>query len=155
MNKYFHVKFSIVFHFHRDIDECTAYAEYDYEENRSISKSICSHECMNTVGSYICKCPDHFHLLEDKQRCEKDFCRHLGDIASNKSKCSHDCIDETDGYHCKCPDGMVLQADQKTCMAIDVCKTSGDRCLPGKCINTNDGSFRCDCPTGFAEYNQR
>lgn len=27
----------------RDIDECTAYAEYDYDENRSVSKSICSH----------------------------------------------------------------------------------------------------------------
>lgn len=135
----------------RDVDECTAYAEYDYDENRSVSKSICSHECINTVGSYICKCPENFHLL-DKQRCEQDLCRHLGDIASNKTKCSHDCIDETDGYHCKCPDGMVLQTDQKTCIGVSA---RSDQCLPGKRVSTDNDSFKCDCPTGYAELNQR
>lgn len=81
----------------------------------------------------------------------------MNDISANKSKCSHDCVDETDGYHCKCPDGMKLDTDMKTCLSqsVDTCSTSGDRCLPGKCVNNEDGSFRCECPNGFAEYNQR
>lgn len=141
----------------RDIDECTAYAEYDYVEDRSVRKSICSHECINTPGSYVCKCPEKYHLLDNKQQCERDFCRHLGDMTSNKTKCSHDCVDEADGYRCYCPEGMTLQDDGKTCAAMfNMCAASGDRCLPGTCVNTNDG-FRCDCPSGFAavEQNQR
>lgn len=146
---------SICIYILRDIDECTAYAEYDYDENRSVSKSICSHECINTIGSYICKCPEKYHLLDDKQRCERDFCRHLGDLSLNKTKCSHDCVDEADGWHCKCPDGMELQNDGKTCVEeLDLCAISGERCLPGNCIN-NGSSFYCDCPDGFASHNQR
>lgn len=117
---------------------------------------------MNTIGSYICLCRTNFHLLEDKRTCEQDYCRHLGDVTSNKTKCSHDCVDEVDGYKCKCPEGMDLDADLKTCIyslngreMIDACATSEDRCLPGKCINTDNGSFDCECPTGFALHNQR
>lgn len=118
-------------------------------------KSFCSHECVNTIGSFICKCPNDQHLRDDKRTCEQDLCKHLNDIDANKSKCSHDCVDEADGYHCKCPHEMTLDADMKTCIKPDVCSTSGDRCLPGKCVAKEDGSFQCECPTGFDEYNQR
>lgn len=148
------------FFYDRDIDECQTLSDYEYDENTPTARSICSHECINTVGSYVCRCPNDFHLREDKRTCEQDFCRHLGDILANKTKCSHDCVDDANSYHCKCPDGMDLDVDMKTCIGIsivtqDSCSVSGERCLPGKCINTESGSFKCECPTGFAEYNQR
>lgn len=78
----------------RDIDECTTLSDYEYDENIPTAKSICSHQCINTLGSYVCKCPLNFHLRDDKRTCEQDFCRNLGDISSNKTKCSHDCVDD-------------------------------------------------------------
>lgn len=152
-----HIRFMCVYLHFSDIDECTENGEFDDLEETWVKKPICTDECVNTMGSFICKCRENFHLLDDKKTCERDFCRHLGNVSSNKTKCSHDCVDGDDGYHCYCPDGMTLQEDGKTCAAagLDMCATSGDNCLPGKCINTNDGlNFRCECPSGFASVEQ-
>lgn len=96
----------------RDIDECTTLSDYEYEDNVPTARSICSHECVNTLGSYLCKCPLNFHLRDDKRTCEQDFCRHLGDVASNKTKCSHDCVDDgnvTHPFGCISIQNIILQ----------------------------------------------
>lgn len=130
----------------KDIDECTAYSEFDYDEDRATTRSICSHECVNTDGAFICKCPENHHLHSDKRTCERDLCQHLGD--DTKVKCSHECVDEAEGYRCKCPEGMELHSDAKTCVqvTIDLCGTENGGC--SDICNTVNNQVVCDCVEG-------
>lgn len=137
----------------RDIDECTAYRDYEYED--TAPRSQCSHLCVNTVGSWNCQCPDNYHLEQDKRSCAKDFCQHLGNSDPNKAKCSHECVDGPDGYQCKCPQGQTLAADAKTCVSeqaeFNACDDELDQCSPGECVNGAGGTYTCNCPKGYAE----
>lgn len=138
----------------RDIDECTTLADYEYEDNVPTGKSICSHECVNTIGSFLCKCPPKYHLTDDKRTCERDFCRHLNDIDTNRTKCSHDCVDDANGYQCKCPANMDLDVDGKTCVSLTIESTDIDYCEQnnGNCsdvCNVINGEAVCSCDDGF------
>lgn len=147
----------------------------DYDGNddgqETDQQSPCSHECINTHGSYRCLCPDNFHLQYDQRTCVRDFCEHLTDDL-NKTKCSHDCIDQKEGYQCSCPPGSLLivlfshkckrhslvtghklDTDFKTCLVDNPCEQE-NHCSPGMCINTNDG-YRCECPSGYIEKAKR
>ena len=42
-----------------DIDEC----------NENV-KNNCSHMCINSPGSYYCKCPNGFHMSQDNKSCK-------------------------------------------------------------------------------------
>lgn len=44
-----------------DIDECELYPN-----------KLCSHICVNTVGSYRCECPDGYSLHTDESTCIRD-----------------------------------------------------------------------------------
>ena len=50
-----------VSHYYIDIDECL-------DNNGS-----CSHECVNTVGSYYCECPTGHHLQPNNHDCEGEY----------------------------------------------------------------------------------
>ena len=49
---------------HTDVNEC-----------RQKFKGDCSHECVNTQGSYYCRCPNGLQLLQDNKtyKCPKGF----------------------------------------------------------------------------------
>uniref|UniRef100_H3ANE1 Tolloid like 1 n=1 Tax=Latimeria chalumnae TaxID=7897 RepID=H3ANE1_LATCH len=51
-------------HFFSDKDECS-------KENGG-----CQHECINTVGSYVCQCRNGFVLHENKHDCKEAKCEH-------------------------------------------------------------------------------
>ena len=44
-----------------DIDECELYPN-----------KLCSHTCVNTIGSYRCECPQGYSLHSDESTCIKD-----------------------------------------------------------------------------------
>ncbi|XP_037034819.1 fibrillin-1 isoform X2 [Bradysia coprophila] len=137
-----------------DIDECEMESDYDVtDDQETYAQSPCSHECVNTHGSYLCLCPDNFHLQYDHRTCIRDFCEHLTDEL-NKTKCSHQCHDEKDGYVCSCPPGLQLDTDSKTCLVNNNQCEQENHCSPGVCINTNDG-YRCECPSGYIEKAKR
>lgn len=48
----------------QDINECDL-ADIDSDSWR-MTYRYCEHKCENTVGSYICHCPQGYHLLEDQ-----------------------------------------------------------------------------------------
>ena len=79
------------------------------------SSHICSHECVNLIGSYKCVCPELFHLHDDKRTCIRDFCEDLNNPELNKTKCTHTCSEGREGFQCSCPEDMELLNDYKTC----------------------------------------
>ena len=39
------------------------------------NNGTCSHDCINTEGSYHCKCPPGYILLPNKRDCEGEYSR--------------------------------------------------------------------------------
>ncbi|XP_048452182.1 matrilin-2-like [Rhincodon typus] len=71
----------------------------------------CEQICVNTPGSYICKCEKGFILNSDQKTCRRiDFCIQAG------HNCEHDCVSTEDSYFCRCRKGYVLHPDGKTCL---------------------------------------
>ncbi|XP_069771809.1 matrilin-2-like, partial [Narcine bancroftii] len=70
----------------------------------------CEQICINTPGSFICKCKDGFILNNDQKTCRKiDHCN-LGEHG-----CEHDCVNTGTSYVCRCRSGFTLNPDGKTC----------------------------------------
>ncbi|CAH2255290.1 thrombomodulin [Pelobates cultripes] len=147
----------------QDIDDCGAHPD------------ICDQICINTPGSFLCKCHPGFEMIdgqcEDIDECDMSICEDQcnntygsyscscssGYIVDDKNpnKCKQFCgqrscealCDPNDGL-CNCPDGYVLDdlgAEGKFCVKIDECDSEPCK---GMCIN-NHGSFECICPEGF------
>ncbi|XP_055629527.1 fibrillin-2-like isoform X2 [Toxorhynchites rutilus septentrionalis] len=141
----------------RDVNECEAYGgEVDYDEEEPVERvpvSVCSHTCVNTVGSFECSCPESFHLNHDRRTCVRDFCADLYENP-NKTKCSHECKDGAEGFVCKCPEFHILdEYDRKTCLNVYSCgEAHKNRCEPGVCRILEGGDYRCECPSGYQTH---
>ncbi|XP_052691021.1 uncharacterized protein LOC128168863 isoform X6 [Crassostrea angulata] len=115
-----------------DINEC------------NISDNACNsytEECINTDGSFICKCKDGFTNSTNGSCSDIDEC--LQD-----SPCDHICNNTDGSYVCGCRDGYNL-VNFTRCEDIDECSTidtGTDGCQ--NCTNT-PGSFRCSCFAGY------
>nr|XP_016925943.2 latent-transforming growth factor beta-binding protein 1 [Drosophila suzukii] len=124
----------------QDINECEL-VDHDPKTGRE-SPRYCKHKCENTVGSYICHCPEGYHLLEDHQSCALNG-RNRPAIIIPKA--------------IECPSGFKPSADGTKCQDIDECelvdhdpKTGREspRYCKHKCENTV-GSYICHCPEGY------
>ncbi|XP_070548454.1 fibrillin-2-like isoform X9 [Ptychodera flava] len=108
-----------------DINEC------------ELNPPVCGYQCENTIGSFICKCPEGFELAEDGQTCyDRNEC------LSENIDCEFECNNTIGSYQCICPTGEQLAADGKTCIdvpCIPPCENGGV-CMVG----------RCSCPSGFS-----
>lgn len=49
------------------------------------------------IGSFICSCPENFHIHDDLRTCIRDYCADLENDLLNKTKCSHECVDAHEG----------------------------------------------------------
>uniref|UniRef100_A0A3B4ZWE1 EGF like domain multiple 6 n=1 Tax=Stegastes partitus TaxID=144197 RepID=A0A3B4ZWE1_9TELE len=78
-----------------DIDECVT------------GKSLCPYnrQCVNTFGSYYCKCQDGYDL---KYVDGKYDCVDLDECAAGTHKCSHHavCLNTQGSYKCRCKSGF-------------------------------------------------
>ncbi|CRK94788.1 CLUMA_CG008282, isoform A [Clunio marinus] len=169
--------------FCEDINECEIYDnDYEDESNNDDGDDVpiarpkatfCSHTCTNLIGSFICSCPENFHIHDDKRTCVRDYCADLSNSELNKTKCSHECIDRQEGYSCECPNGFTLQNDLKTCKEdfveeigeveketesdseeefesiVECSSTHHEHCSPGNCVVVGD-ELACSCPSGYA-----
>ncbi|KAK1805712.1 hypothetical protein P4O66_001976 [Electrophorus voltai] len=102
-------------------------------------------QCINTVGSFHCRCNVGYTT---------DFsgtsCVDLDECAQSPKPCNFLCKNTEGSYLCSCPRGYILQPDGKTCKDLDECSTKQHNCQ-FLCVNTI-GGFTCKCPPGFTQH---
>uniref|UniRef100_A0A452S9M8 Fibrillin 3 n=1 Tax=Ursus americanus TaxID=9643 RepID=A0A452S9M8_URSAM len=113
-----------------DVDECVS--------------SPCHHgDCVNTPGSYHCRCHEGFQATSARQACVDH-----NECATTTTCANGVCINEDGSFTCLCKSGFLLAPSGRYCVDIDECRTPGI-CINGHCTNT-EGSFRCHCLGGLA-----
>ncbi|XP_066993764.2 fibrillin-2 [Anabrus simplex] len=141
-----------------DIDECI--------ENEGICEEGA---CVNTDGGVICECPEGYVLSAKDMRCidvREELCYdsfHRGQcslprmvpITAKQCCCSMGAAwgnycercpyPDSEEFNRMCPQGIGRQDNG---VDLNECLFMPNACDGGDCINT-DGSFRCDCPSGY------
>ncbi|KAJ7327683.1 Growth arrest-specific [Desmophyllum pertusum] len=113
-----------------DIDECLS------------SNGFCTHQCVNTAGSYRCECPTGFYLDSNGRSCsDHDEC-----LLSHHG-CQHTCNNFDGSFFCSCHSGYALKKDNRTCSDINECRTGAHSC-EHKCPQ-HSGSYGCSCFHGY------
>uniref|UniRef100_A0A7N4V6G5 Matrilin 2 n=1 Tax=Sarcophilus harrisii TaxID=9305 RepID=A0A7N4V6G5_SARHA len=108
----------------------------------NIMEHNCAHFCINTPGSYLCRCKQGYILNTDQKTCRKlDYC------ASLNHGCQHECVNTEDSYSCRCLKGFNLNPDKKTCRRINYCAMRKHGC-EHECANTEEGYY-CRCRPGY------
>ncbi|XP_023083722.1 matrilin-4 isoform X1 [Piliocolobus tephrosceles] len=101
----------------------------------------CEHHCVNSPGSYFCRCQVGFVLQQDQRSCRAiDYCSF-----SNHS-CQHECVSTPGGPRCHCREGHDLQPDGRSCQVRDLCNGVDHGC-EFQCVSEGL-SYRCLCPEG-------
>ncbi|NWH70396.1 MATN2 protein, partial [Piaya cayana] len=102
----------------------------------------CDHFCINTPGSYECRCKQGYILNADQKTCStQDLC------AVEKHACEQICVNTPGSYVCQCYEGYELDANGKNCVVVDYCALDNQGCQH-ECVNTED-SYYCRCHQGF------
>ncbi|KAM4878543.1 LOW QUALITY PROTEIN: fibrillin-2 [Sylvia borin] len=113
----------------KNVDECTS--------------NPCSNgDCVNTPGSYYCKCHTGFQRTPTKQACI-DINECINGVLCKNGQC----VNTEGSFQCICNAGFELTTNRKNCVDHDE-HTTTNLCLNGMCIN-EDGSFKCICKPGF------
>uniref|UniRef100_A0A8C3H875 Matrilin 2 n=1 Tax=Chrysemys picta bellii TaxID=8478 RepID=A0A8C3H875_CHRPI len=108
----------------------------------SITEHGCDHFCINTPGSYMCKCKQGYTLNADQKTCStQDLC------AVEKHACEQICVNTPGSYVCQCYDGYGLDEDGKKCIVVDLCALDNQGCQH-ECVSVDD-SYYCRCHQGF------
>ncbi|PSN32774.1 hypothetical protein C0J52_15456 [Blattella germanica] len=114
-----------------DIDEC------------SVNPWLCNGgTCLNTVGSFMCRCRPGYQLIGH-------MCVDIDECTKNKGlvgMCDQVCINVPGTYQCWCHKGFTLSmTDPRSCVDINECESS---VCSHNCSNTV-GSFVCTCPVNM------
>uniref|UniRef100_A0A8C3UDX2 Matrilin 2 n=1 Tax=Catharus ustulatus TaxID=91951 RepID=A0A8C3UDX2_CATUS len=108
----------------------------------SVVEHHCDHYCINTPGSYLCRCKQGYILNADQKTCStQDLC------AVEKHACEQICVNTPGSYVCQCYEGYELDANGKSCVVVDYCALDNHGCQH-ECVSTED-SYYCRCHPGF------
>ncbi|KAH9505693.1 hypothetical protein Btru_055518 [Bulinus truncatus] len=123
-------------------DRSNHLAEYNIDECRSRNGG-CTDLCLNTPGSYTCKCTrPGYKVYTDHRQCVD-----INECEVDKTTCEDLCVNTVGSFKCYCRQtGYTLSQDKRSCEDVDEC-ARGKICQQ-LCINL-PGSFRCDCLPGY------
>ncbi|XP_048657851.1 matrilin-2 isoform X4 [Marmota marmota marmota] len=108
----------------------------------SILEHNCAHFCINTPGSYVCRCKQGYILNSNQKTCRiQDLC------ATEDHACEQLCVNVPGSFVCQCYSGYTLAEDGKKCVAVDYCASENHGC-EHECVNA-DNSYLCRCREGF------
>uniref|UniRef100_A0A8D1DHQ7 Matrilin-2 n=1 Tax=Sus scrofa TaxID=9823 RepID=A0A8D1DHQ7_PIG len=108
----------------------------------SILEHNCAHFCINTPGSYVCRCKQGYILNSDQTTCRiQDLC------AAEDHGCEQLCVNLLGSFVCQCYGGYTLAEDGKRCVGINYCALNKPGC-EHECINTEEGHY-CRCRRGY------
>eukprot|EP00118_Oscarella_pearsei_P007294 m.35125 g.35125 ORF g.35125 m.35125 type:complete len:622 (+) comp32065_c0_seq1:113-1978(+) len=116
----------------------------DVDECRQQDACLADRACVNTVGSFVCMCPNGFTGYRNGPCEDVDEC-------SNGTHSCHAhafCVNLVGDYHCACLVGFT--GDGEDCQDVDECEADSLLCSSSAdCTNTL-GSYQCDCMSGYA-----
>ncbi|XP_039625064.1 EGF-containing fibulin-like extracellular matrix protein 2a isoform X1 [Polypterus senegalus] len=110
-----------------DVDEC----EQDLHDCQP------SQQCINTAGSFTCRCPDGYRKI-GTECVDIDECRYR--------YCQHRCVNSPGSFSCQCEPGFQLAGNNRSCVDVNECDM-GAPCQQ-RCYNTY-GTFICRCDQGY------
>uniref|UniRef100_A0AC34RPW2 EGF-like domain-containing protein n=1 Tax=Panagrolaimus sp. JU765 TaxID=591449 RepID=A0AC34RPW2_9BILA len=149
-----------------DVNECEVDGLNDCDKKNGT--------CVNTVGSFQCKCKKGYR----EQPPDYTTCKDVDECKEGNNNCDKTnalCVNTPGGYDCQCKPGFFGDGEtcqdgsfkceckpgytvgEKGCEDINEClspetnncsKTTGDVRL--KCVN-EPGSYSCVCPSGYAQ----
>ncbi|XP_022804220.1 uncharacterized protein LOC111341501 [Stylophora pistillata] len=120
------------------------------DKNECENPDVCGKgpKCVNTLGSYQCKCVGDkevgYEYVADMKQCMdvNECAQQLCD------KNSTICKNSIGSYKCGCKPGYSNMKKNK-CKDEDECKTRKHNCEKQSYCRNTPGSFKCECPKGF------
>ncbi|XP_061073007.1 latent-transforming growth factor beta-binding protein 4 [Conger conger] len=112
----------------------------DLDECRQVPPPCANGRCHNTAGSFRCECLSGF-------RPQNNTCTDVDECQDPLQCPGQECVNSEGSYICiPCRVGYTMK--NRKCSDVDECLNPRACSRESRCVNT-DGSFRCECNTGF------